>query len=166
MAMRRAIREPGVVITAVDNSEAMADRCRKQVGVITAVDNSEAMADRCRKQVSEDNSVIPVKVVESDIRQIRITNASVVVLNFTLQFLPPAERLALLSRIFNGLKRGGILVLSEKLCFDDDENSNAKRFGIMTSSVPRVTRTWKLPVNEVHSKTCWCRTVKPNTMTG
>jgi tRNA (cmo5U34)-methyltransferase len=101
MAMRRAIREPGVVITAVDNSE--------------------AMADRCRKQVSEDNSVIPVKVVESDIRQIRITNASVVVLNFTLQFLPPAERLALLSRIFNGLKRGGILVLSEKLCFDDDD---------------------------------------------
>jgi tRNA (cmo5U34)-methyltransferase len=42
-----------------------------------------------------------------------------VVLNLTLQFLPPVERQKLLERIFQGLNSGGILVLSEKVVFED-----------------------------------------------
>lgn len=49
-----------------------------------------------------------------------IENASVVVLNFTLQFIPVEERLALLQRIYQGLKPGGALILSEKLAFEDE----------------------------------------------
>ena len=39
------------------------------------------------------------------------------VLNFTLQFILPEERLGLLQRIYAGLKPGGILILSEKIAF-------------------------------------------------
>lgn len=46
-----------------------------------------------------------------------------VVLNLTLQFLPPDERMALLQKIFQGLNSGGILVLSEKVVFDDETES-------------------------------------------
>ncbi|WP_252497049.1 carboxy-S-adenosyl-L-methionine synthase CmoA, partial [Escherichia coli] len=48
-----------------------------------------------------------------------LENASMVVLNFTLQFLEPSERQALLDKIYQGLNPGGALVLSEKFSFED-----------------------------------------------
>ncbi|MBF4447979.1 methyltransferase domain-containing protein, partial [Vibrio anguillarum] len=62
----------------------------------------------------------PVEVIEADIREIEIRDASVVVLNFTLQFLSPEDRLALLEKIYAGLRPGGILILSEKYIFEDE----------------------------------------------
>ena len=83
---------------------------------IIAVDNSSAMIDKCRQRADK------VQNIEwrcADIRTTDINNASMVVLNLTLQFLPPVERLALLQKIFNGLRPGGVLVLSEKVVFAD-----------------------------------------------
>ena len=48
-----------------------------------------------------------------------IANASVVALNFTLQFVEPGERLGLLERIAASLLDGGVLILSEKIRFPD-----------------------------------------------
>ena len=36
-----------------------------------------------------------------------------------MQFIPPEERLTLITRIHEGLKPGGVLILSEKIAFDD-----------------------------------------------
>ncbi len=44
----------------------------------------------------------PVEVIEGDIRDVNIENASMVVLNFTLQFLSPEDRQLLLSKIYQG----------------------------------------------------------------
>ncbi|MCV5343116.1 methyltransferase domain-containing protein, partial [Escherichia coli] len=63
-----------------------------------AVDNSPAMVERCKLHVNAYRSDTPVTVVEADIRNIEIENASVVVLNFTLQFLSPEDRYALLEK--------------------------------------------------------------------
>ena len=49
----------------------------------------------------------------------QVENASLVVLNLTLQFLPPAERSAIIGSIAQGTLPGGALLLSEKICFDD-----------------------------------------------
>lgn len=87
---------------------------------IIAVDNSPAMIGRCREIVAADGAGVPVEVVCADIRDIEIKNASVVVLNFTLQFIPVADRPALLARICRGLLPGGALILSEKLGFGDE----------------------------------------------
>lgn len=62
----------------------------------------------------------PVNVIEADIREVEIEEASVVVLNFTLQFLAPDDRQALLEKIYASLRPGGILILSEKYVFDDE----------------------------------------------
>ena len=86
---------------------------------IIAVDNSQAMIERCQQYVHAYKSDTPVSVLCDDICNIKIENASVVVLNFTLQFLTPEKRLKLLTNIYNGLLPGGILVLSEKFVFDD-----------------------------------------------
>lgn len=87
---------------------------------IIAVDNSSAMVERCKLHVNAYRAQTPVSVVEADIRNIEIENASVVVLNFTLQFLSPDDRRNLLEKIYLGLKPGGILILSEKFIFEDE----------------------------------------------
>lgn len=86
---------------------------------LIAVDNSAAMVERCKLHVQAYRSEVEVDVVEADIRDISIENASVVVLNFTLQFLTPEDRLSLLQKIYKGLNPGGIVIVSEKYVFDD-----------------------------------------------
>lgn len=88
---------------------------------IIAVDNSAAMVERCKLIQSSYNFSMPIDVIEADINQIEMTNASLVVLNFTLQFLPNEQRQPLLEKIYQALKPGGVLILSEKLQMAHDE---------------------------------------------
>jgi tRNA (cmo5U34)-methyltransferase len=90
---------------------------------IIAVDNSPAMVEQCQQLVEEDDGLIPVQVIEADVRDVGIGRASVIVLNFTLQFLPLSDRLSLLTNAYQGLLPGGILILSEKLQFSDDRQN-------------------------------------------
>jgi tRNA (cmo5U34)-methyltransferase len=87
---------------------------------IVAIDSSSAMIDKCR-QLPATKPTIDWRC--EDIRHTEIDNASMVVLNLTLQFLPPDERPLLMQKIFDGLNPGGILVLSEKIVFADVEQN-------------------------------------------
>lgn len=87
---------------------------------IIGVDSSSAMIQRCSQVIAADSGEIPVELVEAQIQDVAIHNASVVVLNFTLQFIPVEERLAVLRNICDGLSPNGVLILSEKLAFEDD----------------------------------------------
>jgi tRNA (cmo5U34)-methyltransferase len=95
---------------------------------IVAVDTAPAMTKRCREIVAEDDRlfapVTSVEVIEGDIRDTEITNASMVVLNYTLQFLSMEDRDSLLRSIQDGLNDGGLLVLSEKVV---DENAEIEQ---------------------------------------
>jgi len=87
---------------------------------IIAVDNSEAMVSKCRQYVTESAADVPVEVRLENILDTHIENASVVVLNFTLQFLDRGQRAGLVKRIATGMRDGGVLVVSEKICFEDE----------------------------------------------
>jgi tRNA (cmo5U34)-methyltransferase len=86
---------------------------------IIAVDNAPEMLQQFKKQLKLDSGTIPVDVICADIRDVPIKHASVIVLNFTLQFIPVEDRDDLLQKIYQGLMPGGILILSEKLSFED-----------------------------------------------
>ena len=86
---------------------------------IIAVDSAPAMVERCRTIVEADDAATPVDVVEADIREIAVHDASMVVMNYTLQFIPAAERRAVINGIASGMRNGGILVLSEKITHED-----------------------------------------------
>jgi tRNA (cmo5U34)-methyltransferase len=88
---------------------------------IVAVDNSLAMVNKCSEVVTLDKSEVPVEVVCADIRDVAIENASVVVMNFTLQFLSPDQRDTMIQKIYDGLRPGGVLLLSEKIAFENKE---------------------------------------------
>ena len=96
-------------------------RCidKEQGGKVVAVDNSQSMIARARDQISQTDAGSVIELTCSDVRDVDIRDASMVVLNFTLQFIPLEQRETLLRRIYDGLLPGGILVLSEKICFDD-----------------------------------------------
>lgn len=99
LALHRRIRQPG---------------CR-----LIAVDNAQDMIERARQNLPIQDTSTPIELICDDIRNVVIENASLVVMNFTLQFIPVEEREPLLARIYHGLNPGGALVLSEKFCFED-----------------------------------------------
>ena len=106
LAMRRNIVEPGCRIVAVDSAPAMVERCRK----IVATDDKNRIV--CRNTVD-------VQILHADIREVEITRVSMAVLNYTLQFLPVADRLPMLKKIADGMVHNGILILSEKVVDHD-----------------------------------------------
>ena len=89
-------------------------RCR-----LIGIDNSAEMLQQARNYLPLDDSRTPIELRCADVTQVEISNASMVVLNFTLQFIAPPKRLELLNRIRRGLLPGGILLLSEKISFAD-----------------------------------------------
>jgi len=97
----------------VMDEQIMAKNC-----TIIAVDKSPAMIKQCQQNLTTKTNI---EIICADIREIEIKNASVVVLNFTLQFIPLEDRLTFLQRIYQGLLPNGILILSEKLKFDNQE---------------------------------------------
>jgi len=101
LALQRGITAPG---------------CR-----IIAVDNSPEMLEQARQELPTGEPRTPIELVCADILELEIRAASLVVLNFTLQFIVPEHRLALLQAIHRGLRPGGILVVSEKIRFPDPE---------------------------------------------
>ena len=87
---------------------------------IIAVDNSPQMVKKCQRNLS--GKVDNFKTICADINDITIENASIVVLNLTLQFVELEKRSKLIKKIYNGLIPGGVLIISEKIHFNDEEN--------------------------------------------
>lgn len=90
---------------------------------LVGVDNSPAMVERCRELIAAQPAGAPTTIHCADITEFPLENATLVVLNFTLQFVAREQRDNLLQRISDALQPGGILVLSEKVCFDDDAHN-------------------------------------------
>lgn len=84
---------------------------------IVAVDNSAAMIDRASATIADPRVAFRL----ADVRELDFEPATVVLLNYVLQFIPPADRLALLARIRAALVPGGLLIVSGKIRFDDPE---------------------------------------------
>ena len=91
-------------IIAIDNSEAMTSRLSAKLAALGISGSKETSRIECRHE---------------DLRDSKIEDASMVILNFTLQFIEPAAREALMRKIYDGMRPGGLLVISEKIQFPD-----------------------------------------------
>ena len=99
-------------------SFAIAEQIACENCLIHAIDSSQAMISRLQDRLQ--TSGTPQIVSQcADITDVEINNASVVVLNFTLQFVPRRSRDALIQKVYEGLRPGGILIISEKIEFPD-----------------------------------------------
>jgi tRNA (cmo5U34)-methyltransferase len=118
---------------------------------IVAVDNSSAMVERCRRHIDAYKAPTPVEVVEGDIRDITIDNASMVVLNFTIQFLAPDERQAILDKVYQGLNPVARWCCPKNSVSKMRMLANCCSTCITTLSVPTATASWK----SARSAACW-----------
>ena len=91
----------------------------KREGKIFAIDNSPAMIAACEQKCADLIKTGKVKFIKQDVNEAQIDKASVVVINFVLQFLNSKDRDGLLKKVFLGMKQGALLILSEKIHFDN-----------------------------------------------
>lgn len=81
---------------------------------LIGIDNSGAMLKKAEETLK--NSILPCEMVEANLNdKLALDNASVVLMNYTLQFIQPSNRISILKNIYNGLVSGGSLVLIEKV---------------------------------------------------
>ena len=86
---------------------------------MVCVDSSQPMLDRFAERLTPLPGSENLRLVQDDIRTVPMHNASVVVVNLTLQFIPVAERNDLIRRIHEALVPGGVLLLTEKVVHED-----------------------------------------------
>ena len=82
---------------------------------IIAIDSAAAMIERCKRIVSQYTLPNPVEVRHEDANQSTIYNASLVCMNFVLQFIEIEYRQSLINKIVAGLNSNGVFILSEKI---------------------------------------------------
>jgi len=102
----------------------LCDRMPAGTFELIAVDTSQPMLDISQKRLAAIGRSGDVTHVNADIRRAAMAPAGVVVANFTLQFIPPADRDALLKKCRDFLVPGGILLFSEKTVHPDPDLSD------------------------------------------
>lgn len=83
------------------------------------VDASAPMLERCREKLSQHQ--IKAKLLEADLTQLEFESCDMVVMDYTLQFIPKEKRTELLTKIYNALKPGGRFVLAEKIASSNSD---------------------------------------------
>ncbi len=84
---------------------------------LTGIDNAAAMLEQASKKIEAFGSAI--EVVEGDILTFDYEKADVMISNYTLQFIRPPVREALLKKICEKLNKGGAFIFSEKVISED-----------------------------------------------
>jgi tRNA (cmo5U34)-methyltransferase len=84
------------------------------------VDNSRDMLDRCAQKLKEHQFRAKHELVCADLNEnVRVDNASMVLMVLTLQFVRPLYRDRLIRQIYDGLNENGCLILVEKFLGED-----------------------------------------------
>jgi tRNA (cmo5U34)-methyltransferase len=84
------------------------------------VDSSQDMLDKARQKLAACPSGRDFELIVADLHQTQaVENASVVVMNLTLQFIRPLFRERVVRSIIDGLNEQGCLILVEKLSLGD-----------------------------------------------
>lgn len=83
---------------------------------VIAVDNSEDMLQRAGENIGQHARL---ELLCQDIMTLEMHNASLVVMNYTLQFIHQSHRDSIIAKIYRGLNPGGALLLTEKIKFDN-----------------------------------------------
>ncbi|NIP99935.1 MAG: carboxy-S-adenosyl-L-methionine synthase CmoA [Nitrospinaceae bacterium] len=87
---------------------------------LVGLDNSASMIEKARNKL--ELSKVSAELVEADLESdFPFSRAGVVVLNYTLQFLPPERRHRLVEKIRRALLPGGGLLLIEKIVAESAE---------------------------------------------
>ena len=98
---------------------------------LVGYDNSKPMLEKARANTELANVSEPIELLyadlNGDISNLDFSNASVVTLCWTLQFIRPLKRDALIKKIYESMADGGVLIITDKVLTND---SHMNRFFI------------------------------------
>lgn len=130
LALVREYYQPGTALydlgCSTGSTMHLLAECLDPAPTMVGIDASEAMIAKAEAKLSTLRTD-RLRLEVGDIREVPCRNASVVLLNYTLQFLPVRDRAALIARIGRELLPGGIVIISEKVRFDDSRLSELSR---------------------------------------
>lgn len=106
--------------TIVSLCEAIEDDGLRIIGV----DSSKPVIEKARGKITDAGFAEKTELVCANIMDVELSKACVVIMNYTLQFIPPELRIKLLGRIHDALSEGSILLLSEKVLENDPATSD------------------------------------------
>ena len=96
--------------------EPACERC-----ALIGIDNSESMLEQASRHLAQFPEASRIELQHADVLDTPLDNASVLIMNYTLQFIPIEARERLLTRIREAMMPGDVLILSEKLTLPDPQ---------------------------------------------
>jgi len=115
----REYYQPGTRIVDVGCSTGtfleLLGRFLKQNATLVGIDNSQPMLEKAEQKLAQLQQIHQIEFICDKAENCSFEKSSVVVINYTLQFLPLQVRQLLLRTIYEGLVPGGLLFMSEKV---------------------------------------------------
>ena len=99
---------------------ALSDVLPDHANAMTGIDNSPAMIKRANETANRYKHSRQLSFEVGDITAFPYREASVFILNYTLQFIEPGQRLALIQNLFSKLSPGGIIIICDKIRLRDE----------------------------------------------
>ena len=84
------------------------------------IDDSPSMIKECNRKLSDEKD-LSYKLLQGKIQDIELKSSKLIIMNYTLQFIPKELRLPILKKIYRSLQKGGVFIMSEKIkpeCFN------------------------------------------------
>ena len=87
---------------------------------LIGIDSSQDMLNEAKKKILKTNLKPKIILKKQDVeKKLNITKASIVFMNYTLQFMRPLNRQKVLNQIFLGMKNNSALIIIEKVLGND-----------------------------------------------
>ncbi len=111
--LARALPDRNLELIGVDNSRSMLAKCREKLVLLANQDPTDA------------ELLEQIRVFQDDVRSFEFSDASIVLMNYTLQFIDVESRPVVLSRIYDSLKNDGLILVSEKVVHQQPKMDDA-----------------------------------------
>jgi tRNA (cmo5U34)-methyltransferase len=105
--------------TMIALAQGLQDKSIQIIGVEPSEPMRMIALDKC-KQAKVDHLT---NVVAGTAESLEFENASLVLFNYTLHFVPRSLRQGVLDKVFKGLRQGGLVILAEKLNYTDSKTA-------------------------------------------
>ena len=84
---------------------------------LIGIDSSIAMCERAKEKSNAYG--LDIRFLNSDIFDVDFKSSSVIISNYTLQFIRPLQREKLIKKVYDALEDGGVFIFSEKVITED-----------------------------------------------